>query len=534
MKKYFPLILILILGTILRFYHNTLVSLWHDEAFSVLMIRYPWHEMFYRLGLDVHPPGYYILLRFWVYIFGGGLLALRSLSVLFGVGTIWAGFLLTKEAFKNEKAALWAALFIAINPFQLKYVIEARMYTMGAFFALLAGYFLVKALHYYTISYDSEKLNMPNLPNSVKLKKLMWWSYVGFTLSMIVIIYTHYYLFFTAAALGFYGLLYLFFHHSTSAKATGDRQGGWKKYLPMLSSLAVIAISFLPWLKTFLFQLGQVDQNYWIPPMDRWSIPATFWDMLLSFARDTTKGTTQIILLVITLFSFYFLYRFVKKTESFHKWLVVFAVAAPFAGALLFALLSKLKGSNSSVFLDRYFLFASVYFSIALAVWLKEISLKWLSVSLFLIYVALNFSAYINFWQRADVYNRPGMAGVAKFLQANVEPQNKIYINPSSIFFNYEYYNKTPVKPLFYTKGIAHVKDVPHYYGTALLTDADLVPDLKTVTRPGDTVWIIWTNGFYSSKPEVPLNWTQVDEREFPEVQPTPNISNYVTEYKVN
>src|SRR6185295_18641507 len=127
MKKYFPLVLILILGTLLRFYHNLDISLWHDEAFSALMIRYPWPEMFYRLGLDVHPPMYYIFLRFWHDVFGDSLLSLRGFSIFFSVGTIWAGWLFVKEAFthstgsgssKHEKAALWAALFIAINPFQ--------------------------------------------------------------------------------------------------------------------------------------------------------------------------------------------------------------------------------------------------------------------------------------------------------------------------------------------------------------------------------------------------------------------------------
>src|SRR3954469_9146131 len=107
MKKYLPLVSILVLGTLLRFYHNLDISLWHDEAFSALMIRYPWHEMFVRLGLDVHPPAYYVALRLWHYVFGDSLLSLRGFSVFFGVGAVWAGWLFTKEAFKNERAALW-------------------------------------------------------------------------------------------------------------------------------------------------------------------------------------------------------------------------------------------------------------------------------------------------------------------------------------------------------------------------------------------------------------------------------------------
>jgi uncharacterized membrane protein len=85
MKKYYPIFLILILGLLLRLYHNTNISLWHDEAFSALLIKYPWQEMLYRIGLDVHPPAYYIFLRIWHYIFSDSLLSLRLFSVFFGV-----------------------------------------------------------------------------------------------------------------------------------------------------------------------------------------------------------------------------------------------------------------------------------------------------------------------------------------------------------------------------------------------------------------------------------------------------------------
>jgi 4-amino-4-deoxy-L-arabinose transferase-like glycosyltransferase len=549
MKKYIPLFLILILATLLRFYHNLDVSMWHDEAFSALMIRYPWHEMIVRLGLDVHPPMYYIFLRVWHYIFGDSLLSLRGFSIFFGVGTVWAGYLFTKEAFKNEKAALWAAVFIAINPLQLLYVSEARMYQMGGFFALLAAYFLVRALHLQKekMQTDTENQNMPNLPGNINANRLVWLNYLGFTLSMVIIIYTHYYLFFTAAALGFYGVLYLYFHHG----------GGKKKWIPLLLSFIVIALSFLPWLKTFSFQYKQVGRGYWIPQMDIWSIPSTFWDMLLGFARNTAKYSTDFWLVMVTLFSLWMLYRFVKKTQDFAKWLVVLAVIAPFAGAILFAILAHLKGSKSSVYLDRYFLYCGLYFSIALAVWMKEISKKWLSVALFCTYCILNIFAYFYFWNALNVKAHPGMSAANKFLQANVQSKDKIFVSSSSMFFNFKYYWTKPagpeanentdydtgtnytfvtnVRPKLRIQGITELKDVPHYYGSALLTDKDFIADFNRATNPGDTVWLVWTNGFYESKPSLPLNWTQVDELTYPEVRPLySGINVYVTEYKVN
>lgn len=461
---------------------------------------------------------------------------------MFSTGAIWAGWLFTKEAFKNEKAALWAALLLAINPFQLQYVTEARMYTFGAFFALLTGYFLVRALRVQKELFEAKKGNMPNTTESRDLKRSMVLNYVGFTLGMVVIIYTHYYLFFTAAALAFYGLLYLFFHH----------EGNWKKYYPLLLSFLIIVLSFLPWFKTFLFQYKQVGQSYWIPPMDKWSIPSTFWDMLLGFARDTTSHTTQIWLIIITLFSLWMLYRFLKRTQSFHKWLVVLAVIAPFCGALLFALLAHLKGSSSSVYLDRYFLFASVYFSVAVAVWLKEVPVKWLSTSLFLIYCLLNLTAFWHYWQQLDVKTKPGMSGAAAYLKANVTSSDRLYVGSSFMFFNFKYYwtvkNASPTanydtdtgysfisgnRPLLFTGGVSQAKDISHYAGSALLSDSDLLPSFS-VAHPGDTIWLIWTNGFGASKPQVPLNWAQINEMQYPEVRPYVGTNVYVDEYKVN
>jgi len=141
MKKYWPLVWVLVLGLVLRLYHTFDVSLWHDEAFSALMIRYGWGEMFRRLALDVHPPMYYIFLKFWHAVFGDTIASLRGFSLLFGMLTIWATWLLVKYIFKDAKLALWAAVLVAINPFftfQLQYASEARMYTMGAFFGVLA------------------------------------------------------------------------------------------------------------------------------------------------------------------------------------------------------------------------------------------------------------------------------------------------------------------------------------------------------------------------------------------------------------
>ncbi|MFH1049008.1 MAG: hypothetical protein V1732_05095, partial [Patescibacteria group bacterium] len=72
--------------------------------------------------------------------------------------------------------------------------------------------------------------------------------------------------------------------------------------------------------------------------------------------------------------------------------------------------------------------------------------------------------------------------------------------------------------PLLYTPGLTALSQIPHFSGTALLTDCDLLTDFNKNLRRSETIWLIWTTGFGSGKPEIPLNWTQTDEAGFQDV----------------
>lgn len=526
-KNYSLIISLLVLATLIRLYNLDSISLWHDEAFSALLIKYPWGEMIHRIGLDVHPPMYYIFLRFWHYVFGDTVFALRAMSVFFGVGTVWASWMFVKTAFKSDTLAIWAALLIAVSPFQVQYVTEARMYTMGVFFAVLGAYFLVKALHEQKQHREDKLLNMPNMPEDLLLHKKYIWHYIGFALAAAVCALTHYYLLFTVTALGFYGLLYHVTHYRTRIKA----------YIPFIGSCILVLGAFLPWLKVFLFQYKQVQAGYWIEKMNIWSIPSTVWDMLFGFARDTHNPTTQKLLFVVTFFSIIFLIRFIRKTDFFEKWLVLFCILAPFAGSLLFVALARLKGSDSSVYLVRYFLFASPFYLIALATWLKQLRPRVIGVVLMTLLVLANGFAIYHYWSDLSAASRPGMRAAARFLGANAEPGQHIFLGTSFELFNYKYYNQTyyptPEAPRLYTGGRSEVSQMSHVEGAAILANSDLAPDFTTGVVPGNTAWVIWTQAFGSRKPDVPTKWLELDEQVFPEIRPYVGANIYVTRYLV-
>jgi hypothetical protein len=123
--------------------------LWKDEVFSVYYARldYLHHLSLYRTT-DLHPPLYPVMLKFWVSLFGEGRSPMRLLSVLFGVFTLPALFLIGKEWIGLRVATL-SAFLLALNPVNIHFSRELRSYAALSFFLLWATYFFLKIIKDY-------------------------------------------------------------------------------------------------------------------------------------------------------------------------------------------------------------------------------------------------------------------------------------------------------------------------------------------------------------------------------------------------
>ena len=455
--------MILAIGALLRLYNNTAIALWHDEAFSALYMRYPFSEMIYRIGLDVHPPLYYLILRVWTSFAGNSLSSLRLLSIIFGVLTVWAGYLVAKTAFGSKRLALVAAFMLAANPFQIQYALEARMYTLGTFLILLASYFLLKALSKDVLS----------------SRKKYWF---GFTLAVTAALYTHYYLIFSVAALALYILFY----------AVATRR--IKNLLPAVISGASVFILYLPWMKTFLEQVSRVQASYWIPPINRWSVPATLWKMVFG-----GPGIRHSVLIIASAISLLLIMYFLKKIRTPEKWLIMLGLMVPFLAAILISI-------KTNLYLDRYFVFSSLFFTILIAAALYKLPGFFLRWGMVILFSAMVMLAFFKNWQLLDVGNKPGMAAAAEVVNLQAKKNDKIFVGSSFIYFTFKYYNRSPIPPKLISDRL--IRDIPHFSGTAILTDKDLILNLNTYPK-GQTVWLLWTTGFGGSKPSLPKNWKQ-------------------------
>jgi len=150
-KKY-SVYLILLIASGLRLYQLGRRDFWYDEAFTGIAIKESWSGMMKMIMVDVHPPLYYLSLKFFASFFNFSVYGIRLYSVIFGILSVLAVYLLTRELF-NKKAALLASLLAAISPFAIQYSMEARMYSMLSFGIIIAAYFFVKGLKTERIKY---------------------------------------------------------------------------------------------------------------------------------------------------------------------------------------------------------------------------------------------------------------------------------------------------------------------------------------------------------------------------------------------
>jgi uncharacterized membrane protein len=141
-------------------------------------------EMVAKIVEDfVHPPLHYFALRVWLKWFGYGVVPARLLSVIFGTLAIPMIYLLARELFERQTAAV-ASLLLAVSQLGIMFSQEARPYAMLLFFALCSSYLFILALR--------ERRAIP------------WW---GFVSAGVLMIYTHYWGGFVVVSLLLYAFL---------------------------------------------------------------------------------------------------------------------------------------------------------------------------------------------------------------------------------------------------------------------------------------------------------------------------------------
>lgn len=115
-------------------------NLGYDEAYTAALVAHPVRELIHITAQDVHAPFYYILLKVFYKLCGGGThyWSLKVFSLLFMTAYLFLGKYEVKKLF-GEQVSIYFMLFSILMPSMFVQAGNARMYAMGLFFFTAAA-----------------------------------------------------------------------------------------------------------------------------------------------------------------------------------------------------------------------------------------------------------------------------------------------------------------------------------------------------------------------------------------------------------
>ncbi len=259
------------LALLLRILGVTTRYIWYDEAFSILLSeKGPSAILTATLSqgngasaADIHPPFYYFMLYSWIKIFGNSVPAARILSIIAGIGIVLLIYMIARLLFDMKTANV--ALFIsAINPFQIHYSQEIRMYVFMALWLLLATYSFLRGK---------------------KSGNWKWW--LLFAIFSALAQYTHNLSAFYLVTLAMVPIF----------------QRDWKTVKQVFLGGLTALIIYLPWLINIPAQIAKVQHAYWIERPN----PGRFFTLLLEYVSNPTQSlawTGFALFTAMTIFAF--------------------------------------------------------------------------------------------------------------------------------------------------------------------------------------------------------------------------------------
>jgi mannosyltransferase len=486
---------VLLLALVPRLYGLSERSLWFDEGFTWRLVQFPFSEMLERATRDNSPPFYYMVLQAWQEVFGASAVALRSLSVFFGLATIWGTYLFAAAAFggvlsgsepaedersRGRAIGLFAALLVALSAYHIRYSWELRMYALAAALAAFSSWALVRALH----------------PRAGFRR---WWLYGVLAL---LLVYTHYYGLFTLAAQGIFALFFLW------------QRAGWR--LPGLLrqdtfrraalTACLVALAWSPWFPVFLRQKAQVKADFWSRPVDFWQLAELAYRMFLSPEHFPGSRQTMLWSFDICVVLLYLLARKGRAAE----WLTLALALGPFAFSVL---VSQYDVSPGTL---RYFLMAHVFLLVGLAALVWKIPFRLERGVVACLVLAIFVEGDVDFQRTMNLNESPGSRGAAEFLAASRQQAEPVVAAWPSAFLPLLHYASDRDGYYLYTNG----RPLPHYWGTAALRPEEMISENALKTLQCRRLWVvnITRSAWGDRTVEIPAPWAEKDRRVFREV----------------
>jgi uncharacterized membrane protein len=429
---------------VLRLYHLGSHDFWYDEIATVGYARFPWSNW--------NAPLYWIILHFWVGIFGVSEFSLRFPSLLFSFFSIILTFFLGKELF-SKRVGIIAASIMGLSPFHLWYAQEARDYSLLLFFAALSTLFLLKALN--------------------GSRSRIWLCFIA---ASIAGLYTNYF--------------YIFLLFSQILVFLLLRKG--KTCRREVFSFLVVILSFVLFLPRFLDKFQFVRGGFWLPVPKVSSLLITLENFLLGY-----NGTALFYLIADTLTLIFFLaagFHFFKDRKLRESFKISFFLCfTPIFIAFIFSRF------YFSVYLDRGLIISTPFFYLILSLGISSLN-KYARLILVILLAGLLLTVDLRFFQdkivksvehRTGAYKKIQVRPVIDFVERNADSSDIVAFTNSSIMSSFNYYGKHRTRPfyLFYDPGFPNPD-----WQRPMRENKFFVPYGKIANLKFDGLWIIFFN----------------------------------------
>ncbi|HEY9596072.1 MAG TPA: glycosyltransferase family 39 protein, partial [Cyanophyceae cyanobacterium] len=118
------------------------------------------------VGVEPHPPLFYLSQHFWLRLFGNGEAAVRSLGALLSVAAIGSAYGLGRRLLGHQGGLLFAAL-LGINDYYLFHSLNVRMYGPLVLWTILSAWSLLELI-------DTNRLELHRSESSSYKSKVLW------------------------------------------------------------------------------------------------------------------------------------------------------------------------------------------------------------------------------------------------------------------------------------------------------------------------------------------------------------------------
>ncbi len=351
-------------------------SLWRDEAYSYLLAKKSIIEIITMTMKDFSPPLYYLILHYWVAVFGKGEIAMRSLSLIFFWATLYVVYLILTEVLKLDmKKSFLYLLFFLLNPILVYFAFEVRMYSLFAFLSTLSFYSLFK-----------------------KNSRL-------YLVSTILGLYTHYFMVFVVI-------------------------GQW---LVSRFKQRQALLAFVPWMVLVVLSRATSSTSFWIGKVSFSNFLTFLGEVFTGYEKNFGFFSNQIIyislaILAVVVYALLKSRHEKKADKNLFSILFVWGVGIP-----LFVLIVSIF---KPVFLPRYLIFSSVGLSLLMVYAFERMPtyLKVFAIAFFIAF-SLNFQK-MQVEKRTKAPLRQTFAEIGKMMKKN----DVVYVETELDYFTAQYY----------------------------------------------------------------------------------------------